>query len=693
MIFVNINYEHLNEKQREAVFTTEGPVAVIAGAGSGKTRVLTYRIARLIEMGIDPESILAVTFTNKAAEEMKHRVLNLVGPYASAVTVSTFHSFCAGILRKHIHHLGYSLRFTIIDEDDALQIIRDVLKSIDLDAKVFPPKMLKALISKRKNGIAIAHATQDFQEFDRIFDKYQAILENENLVDFDDLLVLVIRLFETEKTVLDHYQQFFQYIMIDEFQDTNDIQYRLVNYLAKTHNNVFVVGDQDQSIYAFRGANYHNLSKFFTAFKKAKQILLEENYRSTKPILTAANNLIANNQNRVIKNLFTSLESNEPVYVYSAQTDYEEAHFIVERIKQLLDYGMSPDDIALIYRANSLSRLFEEILMKARIPYVIYGGLSFFSRREIKDMLAYFRLMINPNDNYAFKRIINVPKRKIGGVTIEKIEAHALKTRSSIFEAIDTCELPKATKQTLVDFKKMIQELKDLILETPFVKLVDLVSYRTGYDEMLKNEGDEGLDRLDNIQELKSVFSGAEDYYEGDHVDKLILMLDDMALKTDQDMDKTVEDRVKLMNYHQAKGLEFKVVFLAAMEEGIFPGMNAVFEPTELEEERRVAYVGVTRAKEKLFLSYANRRLRYGQFQHNMPSRFIKEMRLREKIERPIITEDAEVVLYKAGEKVNHKDFGDGLVVGIDGDKITVAFALPFGIKKLLAAHPSIRKI
>lgn len=706
---------NLNDFQKEAVKTTEGPLMVVAGAGSGKTRVLTHRIAYLIEeLNIDKSNILAVTFTNKAAREMKERVNSLTHIDTKNMWVMTFHSFCARLLRMEIDKLeGYKKDFVIIDEDDQAKVLRDVLKELNLDSKEFKPKYLIKLISDKKND-DLKEIKDPYlkNKFIDIYNNYNKALLKDSLLDFDDLITLTLKLFKEKEEVLEKYQDKFKYILVDEFQDTNKVQYELVKLLAKKHKNIFIVGDQDQSIYSFRGAKVTNIDLFQKDFSDLKTIILEENYRSTNDILDLANKVISNNPNRIKKNLFTKkLEGVKPYY-YKAQSSYDETMFVLDKIKELKRDGYGFEDFAIIYRNNALSRPFEDLFVKYNIPYEIYGGLSFFERKEIKDMIAYLRLMLNHNDDFSFKRIINEPKRKIGPAVIEKLNMSATKNRTSLYEAIDFTEVSGPGANSLIDFKFTMLEFLEYFEdpENEFNSIIDLILDQTGYEKMLKDLGDDGENKLENIKELKSVLKETEEFYEGTRREKLETFLLDLALRTESDNIDDSSQKVKLMTYHQAKGLEFKVVFLVALEQGIFPSINCTTF-SELEEERRVCYVGITRAKERLFITNAKSRYVYGQFSNQIPSSYIKEMGLTPSIgykeEKEIDdfkqnnkkessikkVEYVDNSAIKVGDKINHQAFGDGIVVEDNGRIITVAFSSPTGIKKMAKDHPSIRKI
>lgn len=694
----------LNPKQKEAVLETEGPVMVMAGAGSGKTRVLTHRIAHLIaDLGIPSSNILAVTFTNKAANEMKERISKLVDINTKYMWVSTFHSFCSRFLRLEINVLpNYTTDFVILDTEDSLKVIKDLLKKYELNDDL-KPQILQKWISSAKNFEDFKIPTENPYHqslFNKIFDLYQEYLEKNNSLDFDDLQIVTVKILKKHPDILLKYQNKFQYILVDEYQDTNYIQFELINLLAIGKQNIFVVGDQDQSIYSFRGAVVENINKFRRVYPLTKLILLEENYRSTKEILALANLVIANNNERIKKNLYTNKEEGTKPLCFHAASAYEEVMFVIDKIKELLVSGYSYKDFAIMYRANYLSRGFEDMLIKYQIPYQIYGGLSFFSRKEVKDMVAYLRLFINEDDNLSFLRVVNEPKRKIGPALISKLDEVSVNNAISLFKAIDEISASGIGYTNLKNFKELILTGKELISNTNMEDLIDFILDNSGYRLMLEQDKEE--ERLENVLELKSVLKEASEYYEGNNEEKLRSFLADLALRTDTDDAKDDSPRVKLMSFHQAKGLEFPVVFMVAMEEEIFPSSNS-YTIKEQEEERRICYVGVTRAMERLYLSYASNRFRFGRQETMLPSRFLKEMHILKKPEKitTTVTKAAtnepktnNIESFNVGDKINHKAFGDGLVVEVKpGNVIKVAFKVPFGIKTLISTHPSIRKI
>jgi len=688
----------LNESQLKAVIHPGGPLFVVAGAGTGKTKTLTTRIAYLIMNGVPSKKILAVTFTNKAAREMKQRVIDMTGPYASDIWLYTFHAFGLQILRRHIAELpyGYKTTFTVIDEDDGKKIITDIIKGKGLDIKQFSIKQLKNLISLFK--------TQRLPEFERsteeeIYSAYVRYLRENQLVDFDDLLIYTLEILTNYPHIKQRYQSEFEHVLVDEFQDTDIVQYKILRILGNLHKNVFVVGDPDQSIYSFRGASYQNSERFIKDYQ-AETVVLDKNYRSTNQILKAANKLIANNFNRPkAKNLESDLGLGEPITYYAADSDYNETFYVINEIERLVRYeNYRYDDFAILYRNNALSRLFEDTLIKESISYIIYGGVSFYQRKEIKDALAYMRLGLDPHQDFFFKRVVNVPKRSIGKVSIQRLEDKARELGISLFAAIDYVDLRPQALSGLRGFKKLIEDIKDAFFDmADLQEIMPILMHLTGYVDMLKAENTEQADdRVNNLRELQSVFVRGDMYYEGNFYDKIKEQLDQISLFSDLDQDVDEESRVKLATYHQVKGLEFKVVFMVALEEGLFPNNNAMMSSIELEEERRVAYVGMTRAKEKLYMTHANRRMQYGELKIGYPSRFIKESRPYEETQprkyyQPKTIQSGHIL--KSGDKVEHKVFGIGVVVSVNEDIAKIAFSMPHGIKNILESHPAIKKI
>jgi len=634
-------YDKLNEPQREAVYHTDGPLLILAGAGSGKTRVLTHRIAYLIgERGVNAWNILAITFTNKAAEEMRQRVDNLVGFGAESVWVSTFHSACVRILRRFIDRLGYENHFTIYDTDDQKTLIKEVCRKVDVDTKVFKERSLLSAISSAKNEMILPdefelNAGGDFAKMKiaKVYREYEAQMKANNALDFDDLLVKTVQLLQTQPDVLESYQERFRYIMVDEYQDTNTVQFQLVSLLAGKYKNLCVVGDDDQSIYKFRGANIRNILDFEHEFPDAKVIKLEQNYRSTGNILNAANSVIANNRGRKEKSLWTENGEGELIRLRQFDTAFDEADFIGEDIKSAVRQGGSYNDSAVLYRTNAQSRLLEEKFIAMNIPYKIVGGVNFYARREIKDLLAYLKTIDNGRDDVAIRRIINVPKRGIGLTTINRIQESATERGIGFYEALLAPGLiagvgRSATK--LDSFAALIEYFKTLAEEMSITDLLQEVIEKTGYIESLENEDkEEAKTRKENIDELISKAATYEESCQ-DKDEKATLsgFLEEVALVADIDSLDEDQEHVVLMTLHSAKGLEFPRVYLAGMEDGLFPGYMSINagDREELEEERRLCYVGITRAEQELTLTSARRRMVHGETQYNPMSRFVKEI-------------------------------------------------------------------
>lgn len=634
-------YDKLNEPQREAVYHTDGPLLILAGAGSGKTRVLTHRIAYLIgERGVNPWNILAITFTNKAAEEMRQRVDKLVGFGAESAWVSTFHSACVRILRRFIDRLGYENHFTIYDTDDQKTLIKEVCRKVDVDTKVFKERSLLSAISSAKNEMILPdefelNAGGDFAKMKiaKVYREYEAQMRANNALDFDDLLVKTVQLLQTQPDVLESYQERFRYIMVDEYQDTNTVQFQLVSLLAGKYKNLCVVGDDDQSIYKFRGANIRNILDFEHEFPDAKVIKLEQNYRSTGNILNAANSVIANNRGRKEKSLWTENGEGELIRLRQFDTAFDEADFIGEDIKSAVRQGGSYNDSAVLYRTNAQSRLLEEKFIAMNIPYKIVGGVNFYARREIKDLLAYLKTIDNGRDDVAVRRIINVPKRGIGLTTINRIQESATERGIGFYEALLAPGLiagvgRSATK--LDSFAALIEYFKTLAEEMNITDLLQEVIEKTGYIESLENEDkEEAKTRKENIDELISKAATYEESCQ-DKDEKATLsgFLEEVALVADIDSLDEDQEYVVLMTLHSAKGLEFPRVYLAGMEDGLFPGYMSINagDREELEEERRLCYVGITRAEQELTLTSARRRMVHGETQYNPMSRFVKEI-------------------------------------------------------------------
>nr|WP_285891032.1 DNA helicase PcrA [Mesobacillus subterraneus] len=738
----------LNPEQQKAVKTVDGPLLLMAGAGSGKTRVLTHRIAYLmVEKGVNPYNILAITFTNKAAREMRERIQKMMGGAADDIWISTFHSMCVRILRRDIDRLGYNRNFTILDSTDQQSVIKSILKDKNMDPKKYDPRAILGTISSAKNELITpeeyAKTAGDYfsQKVSDVYTEYQRRLRKNNALDFDDLIMTTITLFIRVPEVLEYYQRKFQYIHVDEYQDTNRAQYMLVKLLAQRFQNLCVVGDSDQSIYRWRGADITNILSFEKDYPRASVILLEQNYRSTKKILLAANMVIQNNMNRKPKNLWTENPEGNKIMYYRADSEQGEAQFVIGKIQEQIRNGRKLSDIAILYRTNAQSRVIEESFLKSNIDYSIVGGIKFYDRKEIKDLLAYLRLISNPDDDISLQRIINVPKRAIGSTSIDKIANFAAMHDLSMFQALETIEMiglsPKAEKAA-AEFRNLVSNYTHQQEYLSVTELVEEVLDKTGYRDMLKAEKSlESQSRLENIDEFLTVTKSFEESSE----DKsLVAFLTDLALVADIDrLDEDGEkktDFVTLMTLHSAKGLEFPVVFLIGMEEGVFPHSRSLMEEDEMEEERRLAYVGITRAEEELFITNAQMRTLFGRTNMNPESRFIKEipadlvedavpkvrrpaptsggrpaaasggrpgasarpsMPTRGAVSRPVAAASGgEGIDWKVGDKAQHGKWGTGTVVSVkgsgEGTELDIAFPSPTGIKRLLAKFAPITK-
>ena len=631
----------MNDRQAEAVQTTEGPLLIMAGAGSGKTRVLTHRIAYLIdEKMVNPWNILAITFTNKAAREMKERAYGL-NPATQDCLIATFHSMCVRILRRDADHIGYNRNFTIIDPGEQRSLMKRILKQLNLDPKKWNERSILGTISNAKNDLIddVAYAAQAGDLYTNIvakcYEAYQKELRQSESVDFDDLIMLTLRLFDQNPDVLTYYQQKFQYIHVDEYQDTNHAQYQLVKLLASRFKNICVVGDADQSIYGWRGADMQNILDFEKDYPKSKVVLLEENYRSTKTILQAANDVIKNNKNRRPKNLWTQNTDGEQIVYYRANDEQDEAVFVAKTIDELSrSQNFLHKDFAVLYRTNAQSRTIEEALLKSNIPYTMVGGTKFYSRKEIRDIIAYLNLIANLSDNISFERIINEPKRGIGPGTVEKIRDFANLQEMSMLDAsanIMLSGIKGKAAQSIWDFANMILDLREQLDQLTITELVETVLEKTGYVEILNAQATlESKARVENIEEFLSVTKNFDDNLDSQEeetgLNKLSRFLNDLALIADTDSGSQETSEVTLMTLHAAKGLEFPVVFIIGMEENVFPLSRASEDPDELEEERRLAYVGITRAEKILYLTNANSRLLFGRTSYNRPTRFINEI-------------------------------------------------------------------
>ena len=753
--------EGMNDRQKEAVQHTQGPLLIMAGAGSGKTRVLTHRMAYILaEEEVHPWNILAITFTNKAAREMKERVSQLVGPQAEDMWVSTFHSMCVRILRRDIEILGYQRSFTICDPSEQQTAMKRILKKLDIDSEKYDYRMILNRISQAKNDL------EDVEEFNKkytgyveqiigkCYREYQKELAKSMTLDFDDLIMLTVQLFQKHPETLQYYQQKFQYIHVDEYQDTNHAQYRLVTMLAKKFKNICVVGDADQSIYGWRGADMSNILEFEKDYQNAKVVLLEQNYRSTKTILQAANHVIENNVNRKVKKLWTENEEGQAITYYRAQSEQDEGRYVLSQIQSLLRDGYHYDDFAILYRTNAQSRVMEENLLKSNIPFRLVGGQRFFERLEIKDLLAYLRLIVNSQDDLSFRRIVNSPKRGIGATSLAKLSDFAEVYQFSLLEAsLQTTLSPLSGKaaKALEKFATTIEELRKMQEFLSISEFVEQVIEKTGYLTSLEQQHTMEADaRIENIQEFISVAKQFEQdrLEEESEESPLLQFLTDLSLVSDVDSDDGDGRMVTLMTLHAAKGLEFPVVFIIGLEEGIFPSSRSIMEHDDVEEERRLAYVGITRAEQKLFLTNAYSRLLYGRTQTNRPSRFVLEIgeelfdskqqqsygstsrqtasfgsktsssgslfdKYREKSQatayQPKVVQPSSIqpvrkqivaandgAVWKVGDKVMHKKWNVGTVVKVTGEgtnqEIDVAFA-GMGIKRLLASFAPIERI
>lgn len=695
--------DSLNDRQKEAVVNTDGPMLILAGAGSGKTKVLTTKVAYLIEeKNINPNNILAITFTNKAAKEMKERIFKLEGNSAFYIQISTFHSFGLKILKENCELLGYEKNFTILDSDDSLSIIKKIMKELNIDANKYNPKAIKNVISNNKNEIIdpekySLYVNTDFDEIAlEVYRKYEKSLKINNAVDFDDLLILPLKLFNNNPGVLQKYQEKYKYVFIDEYQDTNEPQYILSKMISAKYKNITVVGDADQAIFTWRGANYKNILNFEKDYKDAKVVLLEENYRSTKTILNAANNVIKNNKVRKEKNLWTQNEEGSKITYYKAFDEKDESNYVVNEIKKLIEKGVNPKDICVLYRANAQSRTVEEAFLTSNISYNIVGSYAFYNRKEIKDLIAYLKLIYNNKDDVSLLRVINYPKRGIGNKAIENLAIKSNVLDKSLYEVIDSGKE--------LEFKNMIEEIKKEESHLTLTELIDMVLDKSGMKKSLEDEKSIEADiRLENLEEFKSIAKAME-INEG--IVSLEELLDKLALVSDVSEQKNDnEDKVTLMTMHAVKGLEYDYVFVVGVEEGLFPHSNSLESNDELEEERRLCYVAITRAKKKLYLINARSRILYGKVSSNVPSRFINEIS-DEYIETIGKKEDSNVFKPKIdknkmmnedndlhpGDMVNHDKYGFGVVVTIDGSIATISFKRD-GLKKLMKNHKSIHKM
>ncbi len=687
----------LNDKQKEAVEWPDGPILVLAGAGSGKTRVLTTKLAYLVnEKGVNPYNILAITFTNKAAKEMKERSFKMLGSDAYHMQISTFHSLGLLLIRENYEKLGFDKNFTILDSDDSLTIIKKILKDMNLDPKVYNPRAIRNKISSAKNELMDSNyysrfANSEYEEIVlEVFKRYEQKVVKNNSMDFDDLLLLPIKLFKKYPDVLEKYQDRFKYILVDEYQDTNEAQYILIKMLSKKYKNICVVGDLDQSIYGFRGANFRNILNFEKDYPDAKVVPLEENYRSTGNILNVANDIIKHNKQRKEKKLWTKNDNGPKIRYHRAYDEKDEANYVMEEIRKLIVSGEPKSSIAVLYRTNAQSRNMEEALLRDNIPYKVVGSFYFYNRKEIKDLISYLKLIYNSNDDVSLLRIINVPKRQIGPKTIENLATKAMEKGVSLYEAIDSGKE--------LEFKKLIEKLKDESENVSLTELVEMILVESGMRKELESSKTlEAEVRLENLEEFKSI---TKNFEENNGVISLEEFLLEISLVSDIEEHKNNNDVVTLMTIHSAKGLEFDHVFIIGLEEGLFPHMNSLNSSDEIEEERRLCYVAVTRARKTLTLVNAERRMLYGNTNCNPPSRFIseisdeyldKDIKEDSKFNRDeMIDETAE---YSVGDHVIHDIYGEGVVVALGGSVLSIAFSHPYGIKKIMKGHKSIRKV
>jgi len=696
---VIMNLEYLNDRQKEAVLYGDGPLLILAGAGSGKTSVLTKRVAYLIkERNVSPKNIVAITFTNKAAKEMKERIIKEVGKEGYDIQISTFHSFGLRIIKENYEKLGYEKNFTIIDSDDSLTVVKKILKEMGIDSTRFNPKFIKNQISSCKNEMVTPEKYKNLVNDElsdityKVYKKYQDTLLRNNSLDFDDLLIKPIELFNKYKEVLENYQELFKYVFIDEYQDTNEAQYILSKMISAKYKNICVVGDDAQSIYSWRGANFKNILNFEKDYKNAKVILLEQNYRSTKTILNAANSVIKNNINKKDKNLWTDNSIGEKIKYVRTNDEKDEASYVTREIRNLVNNGVSLDDIAVLYRTNAQSRTIEEGFLNSNIPYKIVGAFAFYSRKEIKDLLAYLKLIYNTKDDVSLMRIINYPKRKIGAKTIENLSMDAVLNGTSMFDIISSGKE--------LEFKKLILEMKEKSEVLSLTETIDMVLDKSGIKSELESEHTLEADiRLENLNEFKSI---TKTFEEESGIASLEDFLNEVSLVSDvNDQKNDNSPKVTLMTIHAVKGLEYKYVFVIGMEENIFPHVNSCEEDGGIEEERRLCYVAITRAKEKLYLVNALRRMLYGKTSVNMPSRFINE------IDKDLIDAPEKKMVnmkfnkkeafnddngLKTGDNVIHDIYGPGVVVNVDKSIATIAFKGQ-GIKKLMKNHKSIKKV
>lgn len=695
-----MNLDTLNETQLEAVKITDGPLLILAGPGSGKTRVITYKIAYLLEQGkAKPWEVLAITFTNKAAKEMKERLHNLIEEDIKGMQISTFHSFGLRVIKEYYDFFGLDRTFTIIDESDSISLIKKIIKELNLDEKKYIPRAIKNKISGAKNellnpeGFKVFARTPYDEDVVKIYKKYEEKLKRNSSVDFDDLLMLPIELFRKDKEALEHYQNRYKYVFIDEYQDTNEAQYLLSKMISDRYKNICVVGDESQSIYSWRGANYKNILNFEKDYKNAKVILLEQNYRSTKTILEAANSVIKNNKEKKDKHLWTLNGKGSKIKYLRCYDEKDEILNIINTIKKFKSEGIPYKEMVVLYRTNAQSQSIERGFIENTIPYKVVGSYAYFNRKEIKDLVAYLRLINNEKDDVSLIRAMNAPKRGIGAKTIEKLELNANENNVSIFDSI--------TSGKELAFKNLILDIKEKMKDKSFVDLVELVLDESGLKDEYKEKTIENESRLENLEEFKSIARNFEDYNPGATLEEFLI---EISLISDVKEASDCDEVVTLMTMHAVKGLEFDVVFITGLEEGLFPHSNSMFDESELEEERRLFYVAITRAKKVLYLTNARSRMLFGQIKSNLPSRFIEEINQEDieklfeenkstkeiKINKKDNFNDNDLEL-KVGDHVNHNVHGNGIVVSVEKSVATIAFKV--GIKKILTTYKGLKKI
>ncbi len=698
-----MNLDTLNEIQKEAVITTDGPILILAGPGSGKTRVITYKIAYLLEnKKAKPWEILAITFTNKAAKEMKVRLEKLISEDIRSMQISTFHSFGLKIIKENYDFFNLNSSFTILDETDSISVIKKIIKDMNLDDKIYNAKSIKHKISSAKNELMDSKTYSIYAKSDieknivKIYEKYEEKLIRNSSVDFDDLLMLPIKLFKKNKKALEHYQSKYKYIFIDEYQDTNEAQYKLSRMISAKYNNICVVGDESQSIYSWRGANFKNILNFEKDYENAKTILLEQNYRSTKRIIEAANSVIKNNKEKKDKHLWTDNNEGSKIKYMRCYDEKDEILNIINEIKYYKTQGISYKEMVVLYRTNAQSQSIERGFIENTIPYKVVGSYAYFNRKEIKDLVSYLRLINNNDDDVSLLRAINAPKRGIGNKTIEKLEQNANEKNISIFNAIESGKE--------LQFKNLILDINEKMKDKSFVDLIELVLDKSGLREEYELEKTiENEAKLENLEEFKSIAKNFEDYNPGATLEEFLI---EISLISDVKETKDNDEVVTLMTMHAVKGLEFDIVFVTGLEEGLFPHSNSMYDEKELEEERRIFYVAITRAKKVLYLTNARSRVLFGKIQTNMPSRFIDEINQEDieklfeenkntkeiKINKKDNFNDTDLEI-KAGDHVEHNAYKEGIVISVDRGVATIAFKNGIGIKKILTTYKGLKKI